>query len=288
MPVVIEMSVLKELEKHPEIAFEDITKLREWIRSQPHLPHEYITDLDIILAYHSCERNMNNTKKVIDCNFTLRTLFSFYQDRKVNTAVENALRTWLITPLKTKSIKEDRAIYCQLLDADTSKFVYSDVVRAFVMIVDLWQLEEGTAPGVVVIVNMDRVSPGHLYKIDLEAMFVRLKEFHFINAPSFIDRLLFMVKPFMKEDLLHKLKVHTVGSNTLDEYIDTTEFFKEVAEISSEGERDIMWNRLKENTKYFEEESKKRVDETKRLDKSVSMGNIFSGMEETFRSLEID
>lgn len=68
-------------------------------------------------------------------------------------------------------------------------------------------------------------------------MFVRLKEFHFINAPSFIDRLLFMVKPFMKVDLLHKLKVHTVGSNTLDEYIDRTEFLKEVAEITSEGER---------------------------------------------------
>lgn len=51
---------------------------------------------------------------------------------------------------------------------------------------------------------------------------------------------------------------------------------------------DIMWNRLNENTKYFEEESKKRVDETKRLDKSKAMGNIFSGMEETFRSLQID
>lgn len=51
---------------------------------------------------------------------------------------------------------------------------------------------------------------------------------------------------------------------------------------------DIMWNRLNENTKYFEEESKKRVDETKRLDKSMAMGNIFSGMEETFRSLQID
>lgn len=35
------------------------------------------------------------------------------------------------------------------------------------MIVDLWQLEEGTAPGVVLIVNMDQVAPGHLYKIDL-------------------------------------------------------------------------------------------------------------------------
>lgn len=41
----------------------------------------------------------------------------------------------------------------------------------------------------------------------------------------------------MKVDLLHKLKVHTVGSNTLDEYIDRTEFLKEVAEITSEGER---------------------------------------------------
>lgn len=35
------------------------------------------------------------------------------------------------------------------------------------MIVDLWQYEEGTVPGIVIILNMKDVSLGHISQIDL-------------------------------------------------------------------------------------------------------------------------
>lgn len=57
-------------------------------------------------------------------------------------------------------------------------------------------------------------------------MFVCLKEFHFFNAPTFVDKLLSMVKPFMKDELLSIFKVHPADSNTLEEYISTEEVFK--------------------------------------------------------------
>lgn len=57
-------------------------------------------------------------------------------------------------------------------------------------------------------------------------MFVCLKEFHFINAPTFIDKLLAMVRPFMKDELLDILKVHQTDVNTLDEYISTNDLLK--------------------------------------------------------------
>lgn len=50
-------------------------------------------------------------------------------------------------------------------------------------------------------------------------MFVRLKEFHFINAPSFIDRFLSMFKPFMKKELMHMLHVHVAGSDSLNNFL---------------------------------------------------------------------
>lgn len=50
-------------------------------------------------------------------------------------------------------------------------------------------------------------------------MFVRLKEFHFINASNFIDTLMSMVKPFMKKEMLEMLKIHPAGSDSLEEYI---------------------------------------------------------------------
>ncbi|XP_063636353.1 alpha-tocopherol transfer protein-like isoform X2 [Cydia splendana] len=299
MPPVINITVEREYEKNPEISSEDVKNIREWMLTQPHLPHEHITDLDIILAYHRCDQNIQNTKKLIDLNFSLRNLFSFYQNRKINKSLENALETWLIMPLKTRTTKGYRTVYCEILNTEPDKFVYSDVVRAFVMIMDLWQLEEGTAVGLVVILNMDQVSMGHLYQIDLtvaqqlfyflqEAMFVRLKEFHIINAPNFVDRLLAMLKPFMKKELLQTLRIHTVGAMSLEEHFCSVELSKEIREINGVEISNQMWNKLKENEEFFEEESKKRVNEAKRPEESLSMSKIFCGIEGTFRDLQID
>lgn len=55
-----------------------------------------------------------------------------------------------------------------------------------------------------------------------EAILVKLKGLHFINAPSFIDKILLMMRPFMKKELMDILCVHQVGSTTLDKYIPMT------------------------------------------------------------------
>lgn len=35
------------------------------------------------------------------------------------------------------------------------------------MVMDLWQYEEGSVPGVALIVNLDRVSLGHISRVNL-------------------------------------------------------------------------------------------------------------------------
>ena len=52
-----------------------------------------------------------------------------------------------MAPLTMPTIHGYRAIYCRLLDTDVRKFIFSDVIRTFMMIFDLWQYEEGTWPG---------------------------------------------------------------------------------------------------------------------------------------------
>ncbi|KAM3968004.1 clavesin-2 [Aphomia sociella] len=297
----VQFSVEKEYEILPHIKSADVEIIRNWLITQPHLPHKYITDLEIVLAYHCCECNMELTKQVIDLNYTLRTLFSFYSNREINKSLEVALHTWLITPLISPTIDGYRAVYCQLLDDDATKSVYSDLVRAFVMIIDLWQYEEGTVPGIVIIVNMERVTLNHITSIDLtvaqeffyflqEAMFIRLKEFHFINAPSFMDKMLTMMKPILKKEMLDLLKVHHVGSNTLEKYIPIETLPKEAGggNLILEELRDNIWNKLKSNQSFFDEESKKRVDESKRSGQPKTISTIFPGLEGSFKNLAID
>ncbi|XP_060800867.1 alpha-tocopherol transfer protein-like [Amyelois transitella] len=297
---VKQFPVQKEYEKNSHIDPKDIKLIQTWLVQQPHLPQN-ITDLEVILAYHSCESNIELTKRVIDLNYTLRTMFSFYSNRDINKSLEVAMNTWLITPLSTPTPKGHRAIYCQLLDEDPNKSVYKDAVRAFMMVMDLWQFEEGTAPGTVFIVNMDRVSLAHLTNVDVnvaqeffyfvqEAMFINLKEFHFINAPSYIDKLLNLIKPLMKMDTFNLLKVHTVGSQTLEEYVPLDALPKEAGGNNKDSYelRDAIWNKIRLNKEFFEAESLKRVDESKRPDGPKTISSIFPSVEGSFKKLNID
>ncbi|XP_026747139.1 clavesin-2-like [Trichoplusia ni] len=296
MALVSSVSVDKEYEKLPTVKREDVKSLMSWLSTQPHLPYEYITELDVILAYSSCACNMDVTKKVIDVNYTLKTLFPFYRDRKMDEYLDLAFQTWLIFPLPTLTKKGYRPIYCELFDADPNKFVYEDVIKAFLMVMDLWQYEEGTVPGVALIVNLDRVSLGHISRVNLtvaqqffyflqEGMFVSLKEFHFTNAPTFIDKLLAMLKPFMKDELLDILKVHQTDSNTLEEFICIEDITNNKNKTAL---KDDICNKLKVNQAFFDQEALKRVDESKRPGGAKNLSTFFPGLEESFKKLEID
>ncbi|KAL4708773.1 hypothetical protein ACJJTC_011737 [Scirpophaga incertulas] len=252
--------------------------------------------LDIILALHCCECDIELTERVIDLNYTLRTLFTFASDRHIDKALEVACHTWLMTPLTTPTLTGNCAVYCHLLDPDTKKFVYSDVVRAFVMLMDLWQYEEGTWPGVALLINMTNVTLGHVAGVDLtvaqqffyflqEAMFIRLKEFHFINAPPFVDKLLSVLRPFMKPKMIDMLKVHAVGSDTLNQYLPIAALPKS---DDCKALADEVWDKFKAHSHFYEDEALKRVDETKRPGGPITMSTIFPSIEGSFKNLVID
>ncbi|KAI8442535.1 hypothetical protein MSG28_006005 [Choristoneura fumiferana] len=61
--VVKQFPVEKEYEKNPDISPEDILKLREWLKTQPHLPGDYLDELDLIISYHCCERSAEVSKQ---------------------------------------------------------------------------------------------------------------------------------------------------------------------------------------------------------------------------------
>lgn len=56
---------------------------------------------------------------------------------------------------------------------------------------------------------------------------VRLKGFHFINAPPFMDRILALIKPFLKKSFNEMLHVHTSPNESVYQYIPKEMFPKE-------------------------------------------------------------
>ncbi|CAG4933745.1 unnamed protein product [Colias eurytheme] len=181
MPKVKQISMEEEYKKNPDISPEDIRKLREWLKTQPHLPNEHISDLDLLLTYHCCERSAEVSKQVLDLHLTLRNLFhGLFQNRVLDQRLQMTLDTVLIAPLPTPSVHGYKIIYGRLLSPDHRSFIFSDVVKLFMMMFDLCQYEEGTWPGFVLIIDMDQTTISHLGKLDV--MTVR-QTLYFLQCP---------------------------------------------------------------------------------------------------------
>ncbi|CAF4886691.1 unnamed protein product [Pieris macdunnoughi] len=295
------IEVAEEYQKNPGLTPDDIGKLREWLTTQPHLPSKYITDLDLILTYHCCENSAEVSKQVLDLHFTLKTLFTaFFSQRVLDQRLRTALTTALIQPLPTPSVNGYRVIYCRLLDTDSKNFIFSDIVKLFLMVFELWQYEEGTWPGFVIMVDMDQATLAHIAQLDVmsvkqvlyflqESMLVKLKEVHFLNATSLIDKLMMLIKPFMKKELLDILRIHQRDSDTLDPFVYSHSLPKE--DGGDFKSRNILkeeqLRRIEANLEFFEKESKKRVDESVRPGKKTTIEDVF-GIQGSFKKLDID
>ncbi|VVC98769.1 unnamed protein product [Leptidea sinapis] len=212
-----------------------------------------VANLDLILAYHACNHSTGITKQVLDLHFTLKTL--------------------LLTPLPTRTKEGHVILYGHLMNYDPKYFNLQEIIKATFMIIDIWQHEEGTWPG-----------------LHLEAILLRLRGLHYINAPTFIDKLLAMVKPFMKKELLDMLGVYPTGSEDLPKYIPLEALPKDFGgnyKSSQECLEDVL-AMLRRNKRFIEEENKKRVTESLRPGKPKTISDIFSGVEGSFKKLEID
>lgn len=56
---------------------------------------------------------------------------------------------------------------------------------------------------------------------------MRLKGFHFINTPSFMDKILILIKPFMKKEFHNFLHLHPAPIDSVYKYLPKENFPKE-------------------------------------------------------------
>lgn len=195
-----------------------------------------------------------------------------------------------------------KVIYCKIADPDPSKYNQAHQVNLFDMMVSLELHLNGPSEGHIFVVDFQNVVFGHLARMNLmvmkkffmylqEGLPVRLKGFHFINAVSFMDKIMALIRPFMKKELLQTLYIYPQSS-------DLGEFYKFVPkkclpkDLGGEADScEVLMERqrklLEEHREFFLEESKLLVDESKRPGKPKSSAELF-GAEGTFKKLDLD
>lgn len=111
-----------------------------------------------------------------------------------------------------------KVIYAVLKNADPSRYVFVNVIKLFTMLAENWLYSLGTCPGFIIIIDMKGAVFGHVARLNpmimkkylyylQEALPIRLKGFQFINSVPFMDVIINIMKPFMKNELIDMVSI---------------------------------------------------------------------------------
>ncbi|XP_046737919.1 uncharacterized protein LOC124406526 [Diprion similis] len=293
-------TVEEEMKKNSKLKRSDLQMLRDWCKKQPHLPP--VSDTDLTLFLHSNYYRLESTKTTIDAFYSVRThipeLF-LNRDPLGEKGLREIMQVVCCVFLPGTTPEGYRVILGKTIDPDPSRYVLADVIKLCSMIMELRLYTTGTAPGYVIIMDMDdtvfghvaRMNPmtvkKHLYYVQ-EALPIRLKSVHVINTAPFVEMLLNIAKPFMKKELMNMIFLHS-SADSVSKRIPIDILPNDQG--GKAGPLKDLWaaelRNLEEHRAWFLEEDMRKVDESLRPEKAKNITDIF-GVEGSFKKLDID
>ncbi|KAL4717265.1 hypothetical protein ACJJTC_017152 [Scirpophaga incertulas] len=217
----------KELQKQVE-------QFRQWAESQAHFPKN-LEDRLLRRFVHSCYYDMDKAKAAAELFFTLRASCpELLNDRDpLSPQMQKVLK---MINLATLNISGNRKLWVwQLNDPGLEQFDYIQDVRMFFMTTDAWLLTDDMLEDAdIAIMDVKDISLKFITKFNVsvarklskyqeDAIPIRLKQIHLVNAPPFIDKIFNLMKPFLKQDMTDMIHFHTPKSNTLHNFFSKDE-----------------------------------------------------------------
>uniref|UniRef100_A0A182JKZ8 Uncharacterized protein n=1 Tax=Anopheles atroparvus TaxID=41427 RepID=A0A182JKZ8_ANOAO len=266
----------------------DVQRLGDWARTQPHLPS--INESELMLFLHSNYYDLEAAQRTIESYYTFRTSCkNMFGNRDFNReAIQIAMNVVDLALLPELTAEGYRVMLAKVVDSDTSKFSLNSILVLVTMCVDVAIWEEGCNNGSIIIIDMDGIHLGHLAKLGIftlkdllyyiqEGLPIRMKGLHLVNVVPFIDRIMTMIRPFIKKELLEVLHLHT-GMDTLYTHMPQRLLPADYDGMAKPRKvlRDQLYNHTMECGDFLAKyDLLKRIDETKRITKPRSMRNFF-------------
>lgn len=174
-------------------------------------------------------------------------------------------------------------------------------MAVFGMAINLKSAQKGTNQGAILICDAEGCTMGHVLKMNItlarkflfylqEGFHVRLMGVHIINTAPIINKILNLLKNFIKPEIFEMIHLHS-SLDTLYEFVPQRMLPKECGgqAASFKEFQDEMKQNIYDNEEFFKEDALLLVDESKRVGKSKfldDMGDV--GVEGTFKKLSID
>ncbi|XP_017886406.1 alpha-tocopherol transfer protein-like [Ceratina calcarata] len=294
-----------ELAPDPETRKRDVAALREWLAKQPHLP-DHIDDARLERFLFGCKNSIERCKSILERYFTVRTAipeFFALRDPFAREVQECYQAThYFVLPSLTE--EGHRVSVLRLRDAAIDKFSIQAISRKILMVLDTRLMEERCLSNVMVI-DLEGFSVGHFTKCSptqnivrksmlavQDGMPFRLHKVHFLHAPAFIESILKIIYPLLKDRLVEKFRVHTGGGEELHAYMDKNILPNEWGgKAGSFDELNDAWQKKIERNKdwFLREEKLSRTNESARLPNARSkLLTELDGLQGSFRQLNID
>ncbi|RZC37681.1 uncharacterized protein BDFB_004462 [Asbolus verrucosus] len=292
------LSVQNEYGKDKDLKENDVKALMDWVNMQPHLPQ--INELQAILFLQSCYYSNEAAKTAIDTYFTVRTLCPdlFGGRNPLVSPLKEGLNVALFSILPKLTPEGYSVIFMKLMDSNPDHYNFAVQLKYFDMTCMMHLHQEGTSKGHLIVIDMKGVMFGHVTKLGplnmkkflyylQEAMPLRLKGMHYFNIVPFMDKILALMRPFMKKELMDMLYLH----NTVEDLLKFVPRECLPQDYGGEAEATpILHEKIKqkitENAAFFDWEEKQVVDESKRPGKPKNVGDIF-GVEGTFKNMSV-
>lgn len=125
-----------------------------------------------------------------------------------------------------------RVTVIRLTDDDPEKIDFNSVIKAFYMAADirLVTTEEVWADGEIPVFDMTNVSLRHLTRVVFSTMRLFMKysqeahpvyvhQIHIVNCSSLINRVMSIIRPFLKTEVAERIQTHLPNSDTLYKFI---------------------------------------------------------------------
>ncbi|XP_063223568.1 alpha-tocopherol transfer protein-like [Bacillus rossius redtenbacheri] len=289
-----------KLAEDPAATRQHVAHLKEWLRQQPHLPDE---DDEAFLEHflYSCKNRLSRCKEVLDMYYTVRgAVPEFFKNRDATSkSFQECCEVIQIAVLPSMTPEGYRMFLMKLRELDPARFDVEESIKRAFMVCDL-RLRAEKVLGDVHVYDATGVTWAHLMKYTptilkklivclQDAMPMRIKAVHFVNAPVFMDKFVAILKPFVKPKLRKRLFVHSQGVEALHEFYPAKLFPAEFGGTAPGAQQlsDMWTQKLLDERDWFLSEEKKMSDESKRLGKILDSGELF-GMDGSFRKLSID
>nr|XP_022910939.1 alpha-tocopherol transfer protein-like isoform X1 [Onthophagus taurus] len=279
---------------------EDVEPLREWMLKEAHLP-TISSNFQIISFLSSCYYRIEPTKLCIENYYTFKSRYpEIFSSRSLkNESLEYQLKTCFGGTLPKLTKNGYQIFYAKLENNSPDKFCFPDIIKMVIMAVVLNNFQYGPQMGHLIVIDGAGLQLGHMVKLTpmilkiffyflQEAAPIRLKQIHIINVNPITEKLLNMIKPFLKKELVDQIHCHKKLEDIF-KYVEKdvlpSDYGGGVASIKELHEEQIKNIKQHEDVLIKEEELK--VDETKRKETPKHFEELF-GIVGTFKKLTFD